>query len=70
MFIEEAMLTEEEEMILRTRAAGWTRVRQSVEFGMSLSTVDRIIKKLKLKYDEVEKYNQELPPREAQSKSL
>ena len=62
-FIEEAMLSEEEIMILRTRAMGWTRTKQSVEFGMSLSTIYRIIKMLKIKYDKVEKNNPGLPPR-------
>lgn len=62
-FIEEAMLTKEEEMIMRTRVAGWTRVKQSIELGMSLSSIDRIIKRLKVKYDNVQKYDPILPPR-------
>lgn len=40
-FVKDAMLSKEEEMILRTRAAGWTRTKQSIELGMSLSTIDR-----------------------------
>ena len=31
-FIEECLLTEDEERILRTRIAGWTIVKQSLEF--------------------------------------
>lgn len=62
-FVSEAMMSKEEEMILRTRAAGWTRQKQSMEFGMSLSTIDRTIKRLKCKYDKVQKYNPMLPPR-------
>lgn len=62
-FVEEAMLTKEEEMILRTRVAGWTRNKQASEFGMSVSTVDRIIARLKAKYDNVQRYNVLLPPR-------
>ena len=62
-FIKEAMLTKEEEEVMRTRVAGWTRVRQSHELGMSLSTIDRIIRILKIKYDNVQKYDPILPPR-------
>lgn len=62
-FIEEGMLSEEEQMILRTRAAGWTRTRQAMELGMSLASVDRIIKRLKVKYDNCQKYSPLLPPR-------
>ena len=67
-FITEAMLSEDEEMILRTRVAGWSRVQQSEKLGMSLSTVDRIIKTLKEKYDNVQKYYVMLPPRKTSTK--
>lgn len=62
-FIKEALLTKEEEMIMRTRVAGWTRTKQSLELGMSLSTIDKIIRRLKDKYDSVQKYDVLLPPR-------
>ena len=62
-FVEEAMLTKEEEWVLRTRVAGWSRTKQSMELGISLSTLDRIIALLKKKYDYVSKYNPLLPPR-------
>lgn len=62
-FIREACLTKDEEMIIRTRVAGWSRVRQSMELNMSLATVDRLIKSLKKKYDNVQKYDPILPPR-------
>ena len=62
-FIEDALLTQEEEMVIRTRVAGWTRNQQSMEFGMSISNIDKIIKRLKVKYDLVQKYNPLLPPR-------
>ena len=64
-FISEANLTKDEEMIMRTRAAGWTRTKQSMELGMSVSMVDKIIARLKVKYDAVAKYNPLLPPRKA-----
>lgn len=67
-FIEQALLTEEEEMIMRTRVAGWTRTKQSMELGMSLATIDRIIKRLKVKYDKTQKYSAILPPRRFSAK--
>lgn len=62
-FIEVAMLTKDEEMIMRTRVAGWTVSKQASELGMSVATVNRHIKKLKHKYDAVQKYEPLLPPR-------
>jgi len=62
-FIDKALLTKEEEMIIRTRVAGWTRVKQVNEFNMSIGTVDNIIKRLKAKYDEVQRTDPILPPR-------
>lgn len=62
-FVSDAMLTKDEEMILRTRVAGWTITEQAIKLGMSESTVNRIIKRLKHKYDDVQKFNPLLPPR-------
>lgn len=62
-FVELAMLNELEEMILRTRISGMSRVAQAEKFSISISTVDRIIKQLKIKYDNVEKMSPLLPPR-------
>lgn len=67
-FIEEGCLTQEEEIVIRTRVAGWSRTKQSMELGLSLSSVDRIIKSLKLKYDNAQKYNPILPPRKESAK--
>lgn len=49
-FIEEALLTEDEERILRTRVAGWSIVKQSVELNMSVSTVSRLVRNIRQKY--------------------
>lgn len=49
-FIEEALLTEDEERILRTRVAGWSIVKQSVELNMSVSTVSRLVRNIHQKY--------------------
>ena len=62
-FIELAMLTEDEEAVMRTRVAGWSRTKQSLEMGLSLSTIDRLIASCKEKYDNVQKYDPILPPR-------
>ena len=69
-FIDEACLTKDEEIIIRTRVAGWSRTKQSMELGISLSTVDRLIKTLKNKYDNVQKYNPLLPPRKESAQEV
>lgn len=69
-FIEEAALTEDEEKIIRTRVAGWTVVKQSIEFNMCVSRVEKIVRRLKLKYDQVQKYNPILPPRKFSAAEL
>lgn len=69
LFIEYANLTEEEEKVMRTRAQAWTRTKQCRELGMSTSTLDRIIKRLKSKYDAVQKeHPDELPERRFSAK--
>lgn len=35
-FIQLANLTEEEEIVIRTRAAGWSRVKQAMELNISI----------------------------------
>ena len=69
-FIAEAMLTKEEEMIMRTRIAGWTISRQAMEFGMSESSINRTISRLKRRYDAVQKYSVILPPRKESAEEL
>lgn len=62
-FVELAMLGEEEQNIMRTRIAGWSRAKQSYKFGMSLATLDRIIARLKVKYDNAARLDSGLPKR-------
>jgi len=62
-FISIASLTKEEEMIMRTRVAGWNRSKQCAEFHISESSLDRAIRRLKVKYDHVQPYSPILPPR-------
>ena len=54
-FIKEACLSKEEEWIMRTRVAGWSRTKQAQELHMSLSSLDKHIARLKKKYDIVQK---------------
>lgn len=62
-FIRLGALTDEEIEIMRTRLAGWTRTKQSMELHMSMRKVDAIIARLKVKYDKVQPYSDILPPR-------
>lgn len=67
-FIDKAMLTKDEEFVLRTRVAGWSRTKQADHLQISISTLDKIINMLKKKYDNVEKTNPLLPPRKTSVK--
>ena len=67
-FIAEACLTETEEMIMRTRVKGWTITKQARELNMSEANVKKVIARLKLKYDKVQKYDPLLPPRKFSAK--
>ena len=49
-FIEEALLTDDEERVLRTRVAGWSITKQSMELGISPSTISRMIRNIRQKY--------------------
>ena len=62
-FISLAVLTDEEEKIIRTRVKGWTITKQAMTFGMSPAAVNRVIRRLKIKYDNVQPYSPLLPPR-------
>lgn len=64
-FVREAMLNDDEELIIRTRAAGWSRQQQAMKLNVSLQSVDRMIKRLKTKYDNVAKNNDKLPERKS-----
>lgn len=62
-FIRLSTLTDDEEKVIRTRVAGWSRTKQAMELNMSMRKLDRIISDLKKKYDAVERYSVILPPR-------
>lgn len=56
-----ACLTLAENQVLRTRVAGWSRVKQADKLHMSVSKIDRIIKKCKIKYVKCQPYSNILP---------
>ena len=69
-FIEEACLTKEEQDILRTRVAGITISEQAEKFNISVGKINRIIKRLKCKYDNVQKYCKDLQVRKESADEL
>lgn len=62
-FIEQACLTEEEVIVLRDWAYGQSIAFTSTMRHMSEAKVSDIRKRLRLKYDRVQPYTPELPPR-------
>ncbi|MBQ0113831.1 MAG: hypothetical protein KBT03_11935 [Bacteroidales bacterium] len=63
-FLRKACLTPEEKDVIRTRViCGWSIQKQAQELGMSVSKVNAITKRLKSKYDEVQKRSNILKPR-------
>ena len=69
-FIAEAMLTKDEEWLMRTRVAGWSISRQAMYMNVSESTVNRMIAELKKKYDNTAKYNPLLPERKKSKEEI
>lgn len=61
-FIQRAALSEDEAYIMRTRARGYTVTQQALALGLSESTIHRMISKLKIKYDAVQKEHPDLFP--------
>ena len=67
-FIEEGMLTDDEAFILRTRVKGWTVTQQALELHKSESTVHKMIRKIKIKYDRVQNQDPDKYPIRFKSK--
>lgn len=66
-FIKEGNLSDDEILIMTTRAKGWTITQQSMAFNFSKSKIDKIIARLKVKYDAVQKENSDTMPKRRQS---
>ena len=54
--------------ILRTRAAGWSIVKQAEEFNISVDTVNKYIKEIRKLYDATQKHSVILPVRKKSKK--
>ena len=62
-FIRRALLSEEDQWLLRSRIGGMSRSQQAEHLGLSERSVDRRISRLKAKYDHVQRGSSGLPPR-------
>ena len=69
-FIKEGMLTEEEKEVLLLRVKGYTIAETSELMNISDSKVNRIIRRLKIKYDNLQDTLEELPKRKETTKEL
>ena len=69
-FIKEGMLTEEEKDVLLLRVKGYTIAETSELMNISDSKVNRIIRRLKIKYDNLQGTIKELPKRKETTKEL
>ena len=56
-FCELALLSDFEKEVLMTRIKGMSIVQQSHKFNTSTSTINNTIRRLKDKYDDVQKYD-------------
>lgn len=68
LFINKMMLSRLEREVLRCRIMEYTVTEISEELGVSKSTVDRTVKKLRLKYDKLREMDSTLPPRRMSDK--
>lgn len=64
-FIDQAMLSYDEQWLLRTRIQGMPRCQQADVLGLSERSLDRMIRRLKNKYDRAQVSSSILPPRKA-----
>lgn len=68
IFVEEAMLSELETAILEERIKGLTVTEMSMKHNVSASTIHSIIKKMREKYDIVQKQHPDVFPIQRVSK--
>lgn len=62
-FIRRALLSEEDQWLMRSRIGGMSRSQQAEHLGLSERSVDRRIRRLKSKYDHVQHGSDVPPPR-------
>lgn len=58
------------EGIMRTRCAGWSIIKQAIEFNVSIDTIKKDIRELKDLYDATQKNSIILPKRKKSKKEL
>ncbi|MCI6266103.1 MAG: hypothetical protein MR598_04585 [Erysipelotrichaceae bacterium] len=69
-FIKEGNLNPRQEYIIRTRAKGYTIIKQASELNLSVDQVNKDIAELKKRYDATQIHSQILPPRKKNKKDL
>ena len=69
-FIKEGMLTKEEREVLLLRVQGYTIAEQAEILNISDSKVNRITRRLKIKYDDLQGTIKDLPKRTETTKEL
>lgn len=69
-FIEEGNLNPRQEFIVRTRAEGYTIVKQAEELHLSVDQVNKDIAEIKRIYDATQVNSSILPPRKKNKKEL
>lgn len=63
-----AGLSADEYKLMETRMQGYTRTQQADMLQMSVQSIDRMIARLKIKYDNVQPYSHILPQRKSSAK--
>lgn len=69
LFIDLAMLNDDEAYIIRSRVKGTTVTQQALYLHKSEATIHRMIRALKIKYDSVQKEFPDLFPERKQSRA-
>ena len=70
MFVTKLMLSKTEREVLRLRIMEYTVSEIAEELHTSKSTVDRTVKRLRLKYDKLREMDSTLPPRRMSEKEI
>lgn len=58
-----ALLSDSERFLVESRIKGLTILEQAEQLNLSVSSVNRMIRRIKDKYDNVQKYSEVLPKR-------
>ncbi len=69
-FIKEGNLNKRQEYIIRTRAKGYTIIKQAEELHLSVDQINKDIAELRKIYDAAQIHSEILPPRRKNKKDL